>query len=216
MRRFSHLCAAASLLAAAACADPVSNPAAPTVGALSATAAAKPGGSVPHTLDLTGYLGGSGPVTGTITGSYSSGNLKASASGSYTLTVTTVDPGNPVFCTTQDLDIVRAALGSATNLVESTNGTASVSVAQNSAADGRASLFWELTNITGSDNRIWEIRGNSTTNHAAFISPGSDTTDLSVSQTDGVIGFGRFAAGGRKKDFNFGCRANFTLRLAQQ
>src|SRR5262245_58415763 len=95
------------LLGAAACAR---NPTSPT-GAVGAepisTLAAKPSppAPVPLQVALSGDLGGGGgQVSGTITGSAGAGNLKVSATGTYTLTINTVriQENAPLQCTTED------------------------------------------------------------------------------------------------------------------
>ena len=217
MNRTVHFLAAGALVLAAACSSPSSTSPTALTGATAANDA-KPGGnggSVPHTLGFSGHLSGSGTVSGSISGSYASGNLSSSASGNYVLTVSTVDPGDPQFCTAADLDVVRAALGSGANLVDGRSGTISIQTNQ-SAADGRTGFAWNLGGIAGADGRTWTVAGNSTNNFPAYLSSSSDTTALTLTMNNGVIGFNRLAANGRKKDFTVGCRATFTLTLTRQ
>lgn len=198
----------------AACADSPVQPTAPGVPA-SAPSEARPGANVPHQLGFTGSMFGNGTVLGSITGSYGAANLKAAASGSYTLSISTVDPGNPTFCTPDDLNTVSQALGGNGNLVDAKSGNVSVSISQ-SSGDGRASLVWELSGMAGADGRTWSTGGNSTVNFPAFLDPSSDTASLTITQNNGVIGFNRFVSGTKKKDFSTGCRVTFTLTLVRQ
>ena len=208
--------APASLLLTAACANPMLSPTAPAPAEAPAAVAAKPPGGGPHTLTFSGYLAGNAAVTGLITGSYGSGNLSSTATGSYVITVNTVDPGDPTFCAPADLDTVRAALGSAADLVDAKSGSISISTTQASAVDGRTSLIWNVAGMAGTDGRTWEIGGNTTFNAPAYLSPDSNVSSLTVTHTNGVISFTRLAANGRKKDFSAGCRASFTMILASQ
>ena len=198
----------------AACADSPVLPIAPSSPA-SASSEARPGGNVPHQLGFTGYMSGNGAVSGSISGTYGAGNLKASASGSYTLSVSTVDPGNPTFCTPDDLNTVSQALGGNGNLVDAKSGSVSVSISQASAVDGRASLVWEFAGMAGADGRTWSMGGNSTTNAPAFLDPSSTASSVTITQNNGVIGFNRFVGGTKKKDFGTACRVNFTLSLVR-
>jgi hypothetical protein len=214
MTHFRLLLAAASVLTVAACAGSPSSPIGPSY-AVAPSSDAKPGSSAPYTLTFAGDIAGSGTVSGSITGSFGSGTLESSVGGAYTLSIGTVDPGDPTFCTAADLNTISASLGGSGNLVDARAGVLSLSSSQ-ASIDGRTSLVWQLTGIVGSDGRIWSMTGNTTTNAPAFLDAGSNTTSLAITHDNGVIGFNRFVGSTKRKDFTAGCRVSFTLTLVSQ
>jgi hypothetical protein len=233
VRSSTLVCLLGLAITASGCSKNPTAPSSPEATENRAPADAKAGPSptptpTPHTLTFQsakydrdglpspGHLEGTGAVSGWVTGSVGTGNVLASATGAYTVTVTDAAPlppdvsgGNP--CTAQEKSTLTAAgvLGSAVS------GSLSLSVDQD--GDPRSGsiplLTWRLDGVrAGSD--VWVLGGNSTVNFQPVIE--GDATSLSVTLENGKIFFERHPNGAKKYDLLVGCRVDFTLTLTPQ
>lgn len=240
LRPASIACILGALLVGA-CSKLPTSPSAGGGAASTPGADAKPGGGSPtptaHTLSFgpsignydgypsPGHISGSGPVSGWITGPNLAGFYKASAAGTFTMTISDVDElpddaagGDPCTEPEQDylrsIDLVAAPVSGALTLTIDEDTTGSVT---------GPTLAWELGNIqvASQPGYTWKITGGSGSTNPLFkpiFDPSSTNTNLTVTVENGRARFYRFPDGGRKPsaDQYIACRTDFTLVMTKQ
>ena len=243
LRPASIACVVGALLIGA-CSNPPTSPSAGGGAASTSEADAKPGGGSPtptaHLLEFgssigpgpngydgypsPGFVSGSGPAQGWITGPNTAGYFKASAAGSFSMTISDVDElpddaagGDP--CTEPEQNYLRSI-----GLVAApVSGALTLTIGEDTQGSVTGpTLAWELGNVqvASQPGYTWKITGASGSTNPLFrpiFDPGSSVAALTVTLENGRAHFSRFPSGGRKPsaDQFIACRTDFTLVMTK-